>query len=129
TEHALDAPDVGRGDVGGAVQTTLTPRGLVLEQVATVGLLAADLAAAGDLEALTRSRMALRLRCHGVLSPYIGWLPPRGARAPRGWRVVHRPTRKRSVLRLGDGVGSLLPTPSPTLLSAAAPALAGAVRC
>src|SRR5699024_3812487 len=84
-EHALGAPDVGRGDVGGAVQATLAPRGLVLEQVATVGLLAADLAAAGDLEALARARMALRLRCHGVLSPYIGWLPPRGAHAPRGW--------------------------------------------
>src|SRR4029453_4463654 len=61
-EHLLHAVGVGLGDVSRPVQSTLARRGLDLEQVATVGLLPAQLAAAGDLHALLHPRVGLELR-------------------------------------------------------------------
>ena len=64
TEQLLDLADVGRGDRLVLGQLALAAGGLDLQQVALVGLLAHELAAAGDPEALLGTGVRLVLR-HG----------------------------------------------------------------
>src|SRR5699024_7016003 len=66
-QQLLHALDVGLGDIGIAAQAALTGGGLVLQQVAGVGLLAHELARAGDADALLGTRVGLVLRHLPVL--------------------------------------------------------------
>src|SRR5919107_3501433 len=69
-EHLPDDLGVALEDDLVAGEATGQPGGLVLEVVAAVGLLAAQLAAAGQLEALLSSTVGLHLR-HGNRSPNV----------------------------------------------------------
>src|SRR5579871_102879 len=60
-QQPLDVLGVAPGDLCFAAQTARAGRGLVLEQVVSVGVPAHDLAGAGDLEALGRAAVRLHL--------------------------------------------------------------------
>lgn len=70
TEHPLDGLYVRLGDQLVRSQTTGDAGGLVLQVVAAVSLLALQLTATGDLEALLGATMGLELR-HIRRSPYL----------------------------------------------------------
>jgi len=70
TEHPLDGLDVRLGDQLVRGQATGDAGGLVLQVVAAVSLLALELAATGELEALLGATMGLELR-HIRRSPYL----------------------------------------------------------
>src|SRR5919112_1801639 len=69
-EHLPDDLGVALEDDLVAGKAAGQPGGLVLEVVAAVGLLAAQFAAAGQLEALLSTTVGLHLR-HGNRSPYV----------------------------------------------------------
>jgi hypothetical protein len=69
-EHLPDDLGVALEDDLVAGEATGQPGGLVLEVVAAVSLLAAQLATAGQLEALLSTTVGLHLR-HGNRSPYV----------------------------------------------------------
>src|SRR6476660_236146 len=77
-EHLPDDLGVALEDDLVAGEAAGQAAGLVLQVVAAVGLLAAQLAAAGQLEALLSTAVGLHLR-HGNRSPYVSAGPGAGS--------------------------------------------------